>query len=69
MDVLIAGEQKRDLLLSDIGPVVGKAHLQEDVDLLELHLQAVHADLLEELHGVLDDVGRHLAHQDLVVQQ
>lgn len=56
-------------MLGDISSIVRKPHLQEDVDLLELHLQAVHADLLEELHRVLDDIGWHLADQDLVVEQ
>lgn len=56
-------------MLGDIRSIIRKPHLQEDVDLLELHLQAVHADLLEKLHGVLNNIGWHLADQDLVVQQ
>lgn len=56
-------------MLGDIRSIIRKPHLQEDVDLLELHLQAVHANLLEELHRVLDDIGWHLADQYLVVQQ
>ena len=56
-------------MLGDIRSIIRKPHLQEDIDLLELHLQTVHADLLEELHRVLYDIGWHLADQDLVVQQ
>lgn len=54
-------------MLGDIRSIVRKPHLQEDIDFLELHLQAVYAYLLEELHGVLDYIGWHLADQYLVV--
>lgn len=69
MEVLITREQIRDLVLRNIGSIVRISHLQEDIDLLQLHLEAVHADLLEELHGVLDYIGWHFADQYLVVQQ
>lgn len=54
-------------MLGNICSIIAKSHLKEYVDFLQLDLQTVDTDFLEELHGVLDDIGRHLSYQDFVV--